>query len=229
MSRGNRDRTPGADRVRPIVPTGPAYSAKLTTLAPTTATLRTVLAITSSGRVAGAVLGCHALILLHDAAGHLLFVTTQRAWAHQRRETAKARRYEREHDLLHRYRADLVAYERPMYELDNAQDQIMTACTVALTTLALWVRDHYFPAFYRQATWARLAPFFRLPGRIAQMPTAVHVALRPFNDRALTRDLALLCERVRAARPCLPDGRMLIFSVAEARRPFLHVQTEAVA
>jgi len=116
-----------------------------------------------------------------------------------------------------------------MYELDNAQDHIMSVCTVALTNLVMWVRDQYFPPSYRQATWARLDPFFRLPGQITQTPTAVYVALRPFNDRALTRDLALLCERVRAAHPCLPDGRMLIVSIAETHRPFLNVQAEEVA
>ena len=153
----------------------------------------------------------------------------QCAWARQRRETIKARRYEQERALLAHYRADLRAHERPMYELDNAQDQITTVCTVALTNLVMWVRDQYFPASCRHATWARLAPFFRLPGRITRTPTAVHVALRPFNDRALTCDLALLCERVRAGQPRLPDGRMLTVSIAEAHRPFLHVQAEEVA
>jgi len=164
-----------------------------------------------------------------DAAAAIPWARAQCAWARQRRETVKAQRYEQERCLLQHYRADLRAHERPMYELDNAQDQIMSVCTVALTNLVMWVRDHYFPPSYRQATWARLAPFFRLPGQITQTPTAVYVALRPFNDRALTRDLALLCERVRAAHPCLPDGRMLIVSIAEVHRPFLNVQAEEVA
>jgi len=91
------------------------------------------------------------------------------------------------------------------------------------------VRDRYFPAAYAQATWARLLPFFRLPGRIAWGPGTVDVTLRPFNDRQLTRDLALLCERVRVLQPRLPDGRRIIFSLAEAERPILDVQDEAVA
>ncbi len=41
----------------------------------------------------------------------------------------------------------------------------------------------------------------------------VRVELRPFNDRALNRDLAVLCERVNQASPCLPDGRRLSFTV----------------
>jgi len=35
------------------------------------------------------------------------------------------------------------------------------------------------------------------------------VELRPFNGRVLNRDLAVLCERVNQASPCLPDGRRL--------------------
>jgi hypothetical protein len=41
----------------------------------------------------------------------------------------------------------------------------------------------------------------------------VRVELRPFNDRALHRDLAVLCERVNQASPRLPDGRRLSFTM----------------
>ena len=100
-----------------------------------------------------------------------------------------------------------------MYELDNRKDQVMTVCKVALANLAMWVRDHYFPPSYAQATWKRLLPFFQLPGTITQDSTVVQVELRPFNDRALNRDLAILCERVNQASPHLPDGRRLSFSI----------------
>jgi hypothetical protein len=116
-----------------------------------------------------------------------------------------------------------------MYELDNAADQVMSVCVVALTNLVMWVREQYFPASYGQATWARLAPFFHLPGRIVSTPGAVQVTLRPFPTRALTRDLALLCERVAAARPRLPDGRVLALSIVDGSRPLLHEQIKAVA
>jgi len=49
------------------------------------------------------------------------------------------------------------------------------------------------------------------------------------EPRQLTRDLALLCERIRAMQPRLPDGRRLTFSIADAERPILHVQDQAVA
>jgi len=47
-----------------------------------------------------------------------------------------------------------------MHELDNRKDQIMTVCKVAVTNLAMWVRDRFFPATYAHATWLRLLPFF---------------------------------------------------------------------
>jgi hypothetical protein len=91
---------------------------------------------------------------------------------------------------------DLQEQERTMYELDNRKDQMMTVCKVAVANLAMWVRDRYFPPSYVQATWKRLLPFFQLPGTIIQDSTMVRVELRPFNDRVLNRDLAILCERV---------------------------------
>ena len=53
----------------------------------------------------------------------------------------------------------------------------------------------------------------QLPGTITQDSTIVQVELCPFNDRALNRDLAVLCERVNQASPCLPDGRRLSFTI----------------
>ncbi len=48
--------------------------------------------------------------------------------------------------------------------------------------------------------------------------TIVRVELRPFNDRALNRDLALLCTRVNEASPQLLDGRRLCFSITSTCR-----------
>ena len=98
-------------------------------------------------------------------------------------------------------------------ELNHWKDQVMTVCKVALANLAMWVRDHYFPPFYAQATWKRLLPFFQLPGTITQDAQMIRVELRPFNDRALNRDLEVLCERVNQASPRLPDGRGLSFTI----------------
>jgi signal transduction histidine kinase len=124
---------------------------------------------------------------------------------------------QRERDLL-RQLEDLAKSERTMYELDHAKDQVMTTLKLALANLILWTRDRYFPATYAQATWHRLAPFFRLPGRIKWGSDTVQVELRPFNDRRLTCDLAWLCQRVEAARPRLPDGRAVVLHLAGASR-----------
>ena len=136
-----------------------------------------------------------------------------RAYEQCNAEFRKQERYCKEQREVLRALEDLKAQEKTMYELDNRKDQVMTVCKVALANLAMWVRDHYFPPSYAQATWKRLLPFFQLPGTITHHAQMVQVDLRPFNGRALNRDLAILCERVKQASPHLPDGRRLSFTV----------------
>jgi len=121
-------------------------------------------------------------------------------------EFQKQERYCREQREVLRTLEDLKEQERTMYELDNRKDQVMTVCKVAVANLAMWVRDQYFPPSYAQATWKRLLPFFELPGTITYHGQVVQVELRPFNDRALNRDLLILCERVNQASLRLPNG-----------------------
>ena len=128
-------------------------------------------------------------------------------------EFRKQERYCKEQREVLRALEDLKEQERAMYELDHRKDQVMTVCKVAMANLAMLVRDRYFPPSYAQATWKRLLPFFQLPGTITQDSTVVQVELRPFNDRALNRDLVILCERVNQASPRLPDGRRLSFTI----------------
>jgi hypothetical protein len=140
------------------------------------------------------------------------------------KEFAKWERYCREQEDLLRALEDLAAQERTMYELDNRKDQIMTICKLALANLAMWTRDQCFPAAYAHATWARLAPFFQLPGTITSSRHMVSVQLRPFHDRQYNRDLSLLCQRVNEKQLHLPDGRLLLFSLQEMACPILHQQ-----
>jgi hypothetical protein len=130
-----------------------------------------------------------------------------------KQELAKQERYCKEQREVLRDLEDLAAKERIMYELDNRKDQVMTMFKVALANLAMWVRDQYFPVSYAHATWHRLLPFFQIPGTITHDATTIQVELTPFNDRALNRDLAQLCERVNKASPHLPDGRQLSFTL----------------
>ena len=116
-----------------------------------------------------------------------------------------------------------------MYELDNRKDQVMTACKLALANLAMWTRDHFFPATYAHATWARLAPFFQLRGVVVSTGHMVSVELHPFNDRQFNRDLITLCQCVNERQVRLPDGRLLLFSVKEICRPILHGQKRQIA
>lgn len=125
-------------------------------------------------------------------------------------ESTRHEHYCREQRELLRALEDLAANERVMYELDHRKDQIMTVCKLALANLVMWVRDRFFPSTYAHATWQRLQPFFRLPGRIQWGHDTVHVDLRPFNNRQLTRDLFTVCQRVNETQPRLPDGRLLI-------------------
>ncbi|HLW02402.1 MAG TPA: hypothetical protein VKT82_27350, partial [Ktedonobacterales bacterium] len=135
----------------------------------------------------------------------------------QEREETRRTRYRLEQCDLLRDLVELAAKEREMYELENGKDQVMTCLKLALANLGMWVRDQYFPATYAHATWHRLLPFFRLPGRVTQGRQVVWVELRPFNDRQLNRDLRVVCERVTTAQHSLPDGRRLCFTLAETR------------
>jgi hypothetical protein len=141
-----------------------------------------------------------------------------RAYEQCNNEFRKQERYCQEQREVLRALEDLDAKERTMYELDHRKDQVMTVCKVAMANLAMWVRDSYFPASYAHATWCRLVPFFRLPGTIISDATTVRVQLRPFNDRALNRDLVSLCKRVNEASPQLPDGRHLCFTLGSPCR-----------
>ncbi len=105
----------------------------------------------------------------------------------------------------------------------------MTICKLALANVVMWTRDHYFPASYAHATWAWLAPFFQLRGVVVSTRHTVSVELHPFNDRQYNRDLMALCQRVNERQVRLPDGRLLVFSVMETRRPILHGQKRLIA
>jgi hypothetical protein len=140
-----------------------------------------------------------------------------RAYEQCNTEFRKQERYCKEQRVVLRAFEDLDAQERIMYELDHRKDQVMTVCKVAMANLAMWVRDRYFPASYAHATWLRLASFFQLAGTVVPDACTVRVELRPFNDRALNRDLTALCARVNQASPRLPDGRLLSFTISPSR------------
>ncbi len=124
---------------------------------------------------------------------------------------------------------DLAARERAMHELDNGKDQVMTVMKVALANLGMWARNRWFPEDYAHATWGRLEPFFRLPGRVVYGADTVHVELRPFNDRQLNRDLTAVCVKVQGTYPQLPDGRRLLISMEGATSLISDAQQRRVA
>ena len=95
----------------------------------------------------------------------------------------------------------------------------MSVLKLMLANLLMWTRDRLFPPHYAHATTTRLLPFFRLPGRVLTFDDRVLVTLRPFNDRALNRDLSAFCQRVNDAHFSLPTGKVLILRVAESSLP----------
>jgi hypothetical protein len=136
-----------------------------------------------------------------DAESAPLWQRVYRIQEKSHRESSKHESYCREQRDLLRTLEDLATSERAMHELDNRKDQIMTICKVALANLAMWIRDRFYPSMYAHATWQCLQPFFRLPGRVLWDQEAVHVELRPFNNRQLTRDLVAVCPRVNEVQP----------------------------
>jgi hypothetical protein len=152
-----------------------------------------------------------------------------KAYHTSNKEFTKCEKYCRGQRELLRALEDLAQQEREMYELDNHKDQVMTVFKVALANLGMWVRDQYFPASYAHASWQRLQAFFELPGRIFWERERVEVELKPFNDRALNRDLETLCAKVSQEQPCLPDGRRLLFRVQGRAILFLDAREKEVA
>jgi len=144
-------------------------------------------------------------------------------------EWDKCERYCKEQRALLRELEDLAARERAMHELDNGKDQVMTVMKVALANLGMWVRNRWFLEDYAHATWGRLEPFFRLPGRVVYGADTVHVELRPFNDRQLNRDLTAVCVKVQGTYSRLPDGRRLVISMEGATSLISDAQQRRVA
>jgi hypothetical protein len=116
-----------------------------------------------------------------------------------------------------------------MYEWDHHKVRLMTVRKVALANVGMWVRDHSFPVKYAHATWHRLQPFFQLPGRIFWERDRVEVELKRCNDRALNRDLELVCAKVAQEQPRLPDGQCLFFRLQGTGILHLDGQEQAVA
>ena len=129
------------------------------------------------------------------------------------REYAKRERYCRQQREIFRELEDLKAGERQMYQLDDRKDQVMTAMKLAHANLAMWVREHYCPPAYVRASWRCLVPFFRLPGRVQWGEDSVRLALDAFNDRALYRDLTMVCSRLADSPPRPPGGRRFLITV----------------
>jgi hypothetical protein len=94
-----------------------------------------------------------------DAELEQIRIREWRAYEQCNDEFRKQERYCKEQREVLRALEDLAAKERTMYELDHRKDQVMTVCKVALTNLAMWVRDRYFPTPSAHATRASARAF----------------------------------------------------------------------
>jgi len=172
-------------------------------------------------------------VLLHDEQGHSLQVSNNRGDQHLTMGLLQILPRLEESIGMMVPRCVVVDREgmaAPLLRDLQAQGYtVMTVCKLALTNLVMWTRDHYFPQTYAHATWGRLLPFFQLPGLVTVDQSAVSVTFRPFNDRQLNEDLTILCQRVSKAPPHLPDGRQLLFTVGNMRRPILDQHKRCVA
>ena len=65
-----------------------------------------------------------------------------------------------------------------------------------------------------------MLPFFELGGWVSQQGQKLIIELQPFNDCALNRDLARVCELVTKAGLALPDGNLLQMQVRAGPRSF---------
>jgi hypothetical protein len=97
-----------------------------------------------------------------DAELEPLWQRVYRVQQKSHQESVKHEKYCREQRELLRALEDLRANERVMHELDNRKDQMMTVCKLALTNLAMWVRDRFFPSTYAHATRASPPTLFSL-------------------------------------------------------------------
>lgn len=102
---------------------------------------------------------------------------------------------------------------RPMYELDDRKDQLVSALRVCLVNVLQWLRDTVFPVSYAQATCPTLAPFIQMGGYVNERPDRIEVMLDGFWQAARQRDLEEVVARCNAQAFTAPDGRPLRFRI----------------
>ncbi|MFQ5814377.1 MAG: hypothetical protein ACE5I2_14465 [Anaerolineae bacterium] len=144
------------------------------------------------------------------------------------RMEAAAEKIEQERDKQQRYRKEQKEKERalaritqemadrPMYELDNRKDQLMSALRICLVNILQWLRDTVFPKSYAHATYKTLAPFVQMGGFIIEHPERIEILLDGFWQSAKQRDLEEVVARCNARQFTAPGGRPLQFGICPA-------------
>lgn len=135
-----------------------------------------------------------------------------------KQEQEKQQRYRQEQQDKEQELAKVIQAmtERPMYELDDRKDQLISALRLFLVSVLQRLRDTVFPESYAQATYKTLAPFLRMGGFVLEHPDHIEVRLDGFWQSAKQRDLEEVVARCNARQFSAPDGRALRFSICPA-------------
>ena len=171
--------------------------------------------------------GAAALDIYHWAKAEEARMQEQLTPLRERRQAA-AEKIEQERDKQQRYLAEQqektqrlaeitqTMAERPMYELDDRKDQLMSALRLCLVNVLQWLRDTVFPASYAHATYETVAAFVQMGGFVIEYPDRVEVRLDGFWQSAKQRDLEEVVARCNARQFTTPDGRPLRFGICLA-------------
>jgi hypothetical protein len=130
-------------------------------------------------------------------------------------EQAKQQRYCQEQRQKQQALAEVTqaVADRPMYELDDRKDQLLSALRLCLINVLQWLRDMVFPESYANATYKTLAPFTQMGGFVIERPDRIEIFLDGFWQSAKQHDLEKVVARCNAQSFIAPDGRHLRFGI----------------
>ena len=102
------------------------------------------------------------------------------------------------------------------FEVDTEKDQIVAHLRIALHNSALWARDHYFGADYRQATPLTLwRTFFNQDGFYRETPDRIVITLKPFSNAHAQQEAVKACQRFNERRITTHSGKLIEMRVAD--------------
>lgn len=102
------------------------------------------------------------------------------------------------------------------FEVDTEKDQIVAHLRIALHNSALWARDSYFGADYRQATPLTLwRTFFNQDGFYRETDDRIVITLKPFREAHVQQTAVKACQRFNERRITTHSGKLIEMHVAD--------------